>query len=82
MESERQHFLEALASASDRDDMLRHQAIANYLGSFMDRYGLQQDLTQARAAVGSDVAEPEPGANDYMETDSDSDSDGAVDTSA
>ena len=67
MEAERLQQLEALGSSDDRDQMLRHQAVARWLGFFIDDNGLREELLTAYRQ--SSVPNDNEGSH-YMERDS------------
>lgn len=67
MAAERLQHLEALASSDDRDTMVRHQAIARWLGFFMDAAGLRVELL---AGLNQEVVDPFNTAAGYQRRDS------------
>ena len=75
MEAERQAQLEALASSDTSEQMIKHQAIAQWMGFFMDELGLKKDIMQSRLDQASGDVDPDANdsaANPYMESDSES----------
>lgn len=68
MEAERLRYLEALASSNGGDEFFYNQGIVHWLGRFVDRQGLREDLLSARPAAGPD--ERSVTSDPYMEPDS------------
>ena len=72
LELERQRFLEVLVSSDDtnnRDDLIRAQAIARWIGNFTNELGLKHELREARAALKKPPVAMSVG-DAYMELDS------------